>query len=46
MDPDPNPDPGYFFKIYLIFLTKNNFKFFVLFLSKNLMNYSEMRKFL
>jgi len=28
MDPDPNPDPGYLFKIYLIFLTKNNFQIF------------------
>ena len=29
---DPNPDPRYFFKIYWIILTKQNFLFFVLFL--------------
>ena len=33
-DPDPNPDPdadpGYFFKIYWVFLTKQNFKIFCL----------------
>ena len=27
---DPDLDPGYFFKIYWIFLTKQNFKIFVL----------------
>jgi len=26
-----DPDPGHFFKIYLIFLTKNNFQIFFLF---------------
>ena len=26
-----DPDPGHFYMIYLIFLTKNYFKFFVLF---------------
>ena len=27
---DPDPDPGYLFKIYLIFLTKQNFQIFCL----------------
>ena len=27
---DPDPDPGHFFKIYWIFLTKNYFRFFFL----------------
>ena len=27
---DPDPDPGYFFKIYWIFLTKQNFEIFCL----------------
>ena len=30
MDPDPNPDPGYFFKLYSIFITKQNFEIFCL----------------
>ena len=30
MDLDPDPDPGYFFKIYWIFLTKQNFQIFCL----------------
>ena len=32
MDPDQNPDPGYFLKIYWIFLTKQNFKICLIFL--------------
>ena len=31
VDPDPNPDPAYFFKIYWNFLTKLNFQIFVFF---------------
>ena len=35
LDPEPNqdldPDPGYFFKIYGIFLTKQNFQILVIF---------------
>ena len=33
MDPDPDSDPGYFFKIYGIFLTKQNFQIFCLIFS-------------
>jgi len=32
-DPNPDPDPGHFNKIYWIFLTKNKFEIFVLFFS-------------
>ena len=38
-----DPDPGHFFKIYWIFLTKNNFQFFFIFfrifLFHNFMNH-------
>ena len=45
MDPNPDPDSyqGHFYKIYWIFLTKNNFQIFVLFfcifLSQNFLNH-------
>ena len=43
-----DPDPGHFFKIYWIFLTKKNFQIFIyifrIFLSHNFMNHEIIQK--
>ena len=50
-DPDPGfalnpyPDPGYFFKIYWFFLTKQKFQIFCLIFMQNFKN-SEIREIL